>query len=139
MSAFGLDPVEHLQADVLVRHFAAAEAQGDLHLVAFLEEALHGLHLHVVIVIVDAGAKLDFLDLDGLLLLARLGVLLLLKEAEFAVIEDFADRRSRVRRDFDQVETGFFGHWRASKKDTTPRFCPVSSISCTSRTRECLD
>ena len=34
-----LDPVEKLLAQFLVRHFAAAEAQGDLDLVAFLEEA----------------------------------------------------------------------------------------------------
>src|SRR6185369_10518060 len=36
-----LDALEQLVAELLVRHFAAAEAQGDLDLVAFLEEALH--------------------------------------------------------------------------------------------------
>ena len=92
-----------------MRHLAAAEAQGDLHLVAFLEEALHGPHLDVVIVVVDAGAKLDFLDLDGLLLLARFGLLLLLVEAEFAVVEDLADGRRRVRRDLDQIEARLLG------------------------------
>jgi hypothetical protein len=55
-------------------------------------------------VIVDARAQLDFLDLDGLLLLARLGGLLLLQEAELAVIEDFADRGRRVRRDLHEIE-----------------------------------
>src|SRR6476646_8334157 len=33
-----LDAVEQFIAELLVRHFAAAEAQGDLDLVAFLEE-----------------------------------------------------------------------------------------------------
>ena len=117
-----------------MRHFAATEAQGDLDLVAFLEEALHGLHLDLVIVIVDAGTQLDFLDLDGLLLLARLGGLLLLEEAVFAVVEDLADGRGGVRRDLHEVEAGVLGERRASKKGITPRFCPASSISCTSRT-----
>ena len=38
-----LDLVEQLHAELLVAHLAAAEAQGDLDLVAFLEEAVHGL------------------------------------------------------------------------------------------------
>ena len=33
-----LDALEHRHAELAVRHLAAAEAQGDLHLVAFLEE-----------------------------------------------------------------------------------------------------
>ncbi len=92
-----------------MRHLAAAEAQGDLHLVAFLEEAVHGLHLHVVVVLVDAGAQLDFLDLDGALLLARLRGLLLLEKAEATIIEDLADRRNGVRGDLDEVEAGILG------------------------------
>src|SRR5262249_45845313 len=45
----GLHLVEQLGADLLVCHFAATVAQGDLHLVAFLEEALHRAHLHVIV------------------------------------------------------------------------------------------
>ncbi len=88
---------------------AAAEAQGDLHLVAFLEEAVHGLGLHVVVVAVDVGPELDLLDLDHLLTLARLGLLLLFLEPELAVVEDLADRRIGVRRDLDQVQPDFLG------------------------------
>ena len=73
-------------------HFAAAEAQRHLDLVAFLEEALHGAHLHLVIVIVDHRPQLDLLDLDDLLLLASFGRLLLRLVFVFAVIEDFGDR-----------------------------------------------
>src|SRR6516164_8070877 len=36
-------------AEFLMGHFAAAEAQGHLDLIAFLEEALHRPHLHVVV------------------------------------------------------------------------------------------
>ena len=131
----GLDALQHLPAELLVRHLAAAEAQRDLDLVAFLEEALDGAHLHVVVVIVDARAHLDLFDLDDLLLLARLGGLLLLLVFVFAVVEDLGDRRIGVGRDLDQVEPGFVARASASAVVTTPTFWPVSSISRTSRTR----
>jgi hypothetical protein len=93
----GLDAIQQARADLLVRHFASAIAQGDLHLVAFLEEALHRLHLHVIVVIVDHRTELDLLDLDDLLALARFGRLLLRGIFELPVIEKFADRRIGVR------------------------------------------
>src|SRR5437763_6152358 len=36
-----LHPAEHCHAKLAMRHFAAAEAHGDLHLVAFLQELEH--------------------------------------------------------------------------------------------------
>src|SRR4029077_9101053 len=59
---------------------------------------------------VDVRTHLDLLDLDGPLLLARFGGLLLRLVFETAKIEDLADRRGGVRRDFDEVEAGFAGH-----------------------------
>src|SRR5579862_2594551 len=103
------DAHQHIHAELLVRQLAAAEAHRDLHLVAFIDEVLHAAHLHVVIVIVDAGAQLDFLDLDHLLLLARLVLALLLLVFVFAEIEDFADRRIGRGGDFDEIEPGFDG------------------------------
>ena len=76
-----------------MRHLAASEAQGHLDLVAFLEEAANRAHLHVVVVDVDIRAHLDLFDLDGALLLARLGGLFLRLIFVFAVIEDLAHRR----------------------------------------------
>jgi len=90
-------------------HLAAAEAQRHLDLVAFLEEPLHGAHLHLVVVVVDHRAEFDLLDLDDLLLLARFGLLFLLLESVFAVVQDLADRRYGVGRDFDQIEAGLQG------------------------------
>ena len=75
-----LDALQKIVAELLVGHFAAAEAQRHLDLVAFLEEPLHRAHLHVVVVLVDPGTDLDLLDLDDLLLLARLGRFLLFLE-----------------------------------------------------------
>jgi hypothetical protein len=56
-------------------------------------------------VIIDAGPHLDLLDLDDLLLLARVGGLLLLLIFEFTKIKDFADRGLRIRGYLDKVET----------------------------------
>ena len=92
-----------------MRHFAAAEAQGDLHLVAFLEEAVHRARLDLVVVDVDVGTELDLLDLHHLLPLARLVLLLLLLELELAVVQDLADGRVGVGNDLHQVQAGFFG------------------------------
>ena len=87
-------------------HFTAAKSQGNLDLVAFLEEPAHRAHLNVVVVIVDAGAHLDLLQLDHFLVLAGFGGFLLFLVFEFAVVHDFADRRVRVRRNLHQVDAG---------------------------------
>src|ERR1700748_1501228 len=105
-----LDLVEQLGADLLVGHFPAAIAQGDLHLVAFLEEALHRAHFHVVIVIVDHRPQLDLLDLDDFLLLAGFGGFLLRRIFVLPVVHDLADGRTDVRRNLDQIHAGFGCH-----------------------------
>src|ERR1700741_3464175 len=69
--------VQEFGAELLMRHFAAAEPQRALDLVAFFEDPPPRAHFPVVIVIVDHRAEFYFLDLDGLLLLARFRGLLL--------------------------------------------------------------
>ena len=93
-----------------MRHFAAAEAQSDFDLVALFEKPLHGAHLHIVIVIVDHRPQLDFLDLDDLLLLARLGGFLLRLVFVLAVVEDLADGRARIGGDLHEIEAGVLRH-----------------------------
>src|SRR6202167_1572924 len=46
LGGVALDPVEEPVAQLLVRHFAAAEAQSHFDLVTFLEEALDRPHFH---------------------------------------------------------------------------------------------
>src|SRR3546814_217570 len=58
---------------------------------------------------VDAGTQLDFLQLDDLLLLARLGGLFLGLVFVLAVIEDLGNGRLRGGRNLAEVETGLFG------------------------------
>src|SRR3954471_3370282 len=102
-----LDAIEKLRAEFLMRHLATAEAQRHLDLVALLEESLHRAQFYLVIMIVDHGPVLQLLDLDDLLLFARLGGFLLFLIFVFAVVEDLDDRRRGVGRDLDQVDSGF--------------------------------
>ena len=57
------DLVHHLPAFVDVGQFAAAEDDGDEHLVLVLEKALRLLDLELDVVIAGLGAEADFLDL----------------------------------------------------------------------------
>ena len=64
------DALEHPLAKVLVGHLAAAETYRHLTLSPSLEETRHRPHLDVVVVDVDRGPHLDFLDVKRFLPLA---------------------------------------------------------------------
>src|SRR5215470_14949379 len=96
--------VEHLPAELRVSHLAPLEAHGDLGLVALLQEAPHVLQLEVEVVLLRLRPHLDFLDLDGGLLLARFLEPPGLRVLVLAVVHDTADRRRRVRRHLHQIE-----------------------------------
>src|SRR3546814_15384141 len=89
-----------------MRHLAAAEAHGHLDLVAFLDEAAGVPHLDVVIVVVDVRTELDLLDIDDLLLLARLVLLLLDLVFVFSVVQNFANRRLGIWRRSEERRVG---------------------------------
>ena len=82
---------------------AAAEADGELHLVAAFDEAARGAHLEVEIVVVGLRAELDLLYFDDALLALRLALLLLFLVLELAVVEDLADWRNRLGVDLDEI------------------------------------
>src|SRR5215831_14887525 len=103
----GLHALQNLPAELLVGELAAAKPQRHLHLVAVFEKPLDGAHLHVVVVIVDAGPHLDLFDFDDLLPLAGFCRLLLLLVFVLAVVEDLGHRRRGIRRYLDKVEAGF--------------------------------
>src|SRR6056297_290614 len=102
--------LEKFSPEILMRHLAASKTQRHLDLVARLEELEHVAHLDVIVVRVGVGAELDFLDLDGLLLLACLGLAFLLFVLVLSEIHDLADRRLRIRRYFHEVEPDLLGH-----------------------------
>ena len=105
------DALQHAHADVLVGDLAAAVAQRDLALVAvFGDEAAQVAHLDRVVAFVGAGAELDFLDLDDLLLALGFGGLLLLLVLELAVVHQPAHRRVRRGCDLDQIDVQLAGH-----------------------------
>ena len=93
-----------------MRHFAATEAQRDLGLVAVFQELDEVAQLDAVVAFIGAGAELDFLDLDDLLLQLGFVGLLLLGVLELALVHQAADRWDRVWRDLDQVDVLFLGH-----------------------------
>jgi len=74
-------------------------------------------------VLFDVGAKLDLLDVDRLLLLARFAFLFLGFVFELAIIEDLADGRIDVTGDLDEVEADVYGFGdRLACRDDTELF-----------------
>jgi hypothetical protein len=105
----GFDTLQNGHAELRVRHLAAPEAKRNLDLVTLFEESLYGAHLHVVVVIINAGTHFDLFQLDDFLVLSSLGSFLLFLEFELAEIKDLADRRLRVGRDLNEIQSGLFG------------------------------
>ena len=95
--------LEEAHPEFLMRHLPAAEAQGDLRLVALGQEANEITQLDLIIAIIGVGPKLDFFDLNLFQLQSGLVLLFRLPVFEFAVIHDSAYRGLGGRRDFDQV------------------------------------
>ena len=96
--------LHHLETDLGVRHFAAAELEPHLDLVAVPEEFLGVAELGEKVAVRDARGELDLLDLRGRGL--DVGVLLLLLVHVLAEVHD-ADYRWHSRRsNFNQI--GFF-------------------------------
>src|SRR5579859_1549866 len=98
-------PVEDLPPDVLVDHLAAPEHDRHLHLLAGFEELLQALELRLEIVLGHLRPELHLLQLDDVLLAAL--VLLALDGLELvaSVVHQAADRRARLRRHLDEVES----------------------------------
>ena len=98
-----LDAINHFHAELLMGHFAAAELQMNLHLVALVEEFLRVPDLGHVVVFVDVYAELDLLYPPGRVLL----LLLLLGEivAKLSEVDDPTYGRLCSWGNFDQIET----------------------------------
>lgn len=106
------DTVENPGSQLGMGHLSPSELQGDLHLVALLEELDEVPDLRVEVTFTDLGSELDLLDRDIRGLLARLFGLLGLLVPELAVIHDPADRRVRHRCHFDEIEIETAGQFQ---------------------------
>ena len=101
-----LNPVQKPASDILVHHLPATEPQGYLGLVSLGQEADQITQLDLVIALSRTGTKLDFLDLNLLLLaLGRVGFLVRF-EQELPVVHDSHDWRLRRRRHFNKIQLG---------------------------------
>ena len=74
-------------------HFAAAEEDGCLYLVSFVQKAQHVIFLRLVIVVVHIDAELDLFYGDRFLVLLRLALFLFLLVQIFPVVHDAAHGR----------------------------------------------
>src|SRR5580704_10970478 len=84
---------EDLASQVGAGHFASAEKNCSLDLVALVQEAQHVILLGLVVVVVHIDAELDFLDRDRLLMLLSLAFFFLLLVEKFPVVHDAAHGR----------------------------------------------
>jgi hypothetical protein len=109
-------PFQNLTSQSGAGHFASAEKNGRLDLVAFIQKTQHVILLGLVVVIVDIDAELYFLDRDRLLMLLGLAFLLLLLVQVFPVIHDAANRRLRCGGNLDQIQVSFAGHLERFKR-----------------------
>ena len=92
-----------------MRHFATTKTHGDLHLVAVFKKLEHIAHLYAVIMFVRIRAKLDFLDLDDLLLFARFGFTFLLFVFVLAEIHDLTHGRVSIWGNLHQIQSSLLG------------------------------
>ena len=95
----------HREADVGVRHLAAAELEPEFNLVAMVEKLLGMAELGLEVVVFDARGKLDLLDFARSGLHVR-GLLRLLVDV-FAEVHDAAHRRRGVGCDLDEIQADF--------------------------------
>jgi hypothetical protein len=99
------EPLQDAPTDLGMRHFAPAEENRRLDLVAFFEEALDVLLLELVVVFVDLRAELDLFNQDHFLVLLRLTRALLFLVLVLPEVHDAANRRVRRWRDLDEIQT----------------------------------
>ena len=99
-----------LTAVVQVAHFATLELHNDLDLVSVGKELVRVVDAGFKVVGVDGAGKLNFLDLDDLLILAGFLFLLDALKTVLTVVHDAAYRRLCVRRDHDEVKILLFCH-----------------------------
>ena len=104
-AGFFLDLHQKLHAKLLMRHLPATKAKRNLDLVAFIEEFEDRTHFDIVIMRIDIGTELDFLDLNGLLFFARLRRLLLSLELVLPEIHDLAHGDLPVYCNLYEIET----------------------------------
>lgn len=104
---FVADAIEQSKPQLLMGDFTPAETQCDLALVAIFQKATDVAHLDVIVTVICAGAKLDFLDFDDLLLGLGFRCLLLFLVLELAVVHQPAHGRAGHGGNLHQINVQF--------------------------------
>jgi len=102
---------KHFHAVVLIDDIPTAELDIGFNFMAGLQESFSMLGLEIEIMRVCMWTKADFLQFNSMLLLTGFLLFLLLFVPKLAKIHDFANRWLSIRRDFNQVQFLFFGHF----------------------------
>lgn len=96
-------------AEFLMHHLAATKRQGDFYLIALLDESARMLRLELKIMLFDLRAKANFFDVDNGLFFSAVLFLFALLIPELAVIDNPANGRLGIRRNFHQIESRGIG------------------------------
>src|ERR1700737_563090 len=114
------DPVEDSPPDVLMHHLAAAEHDRHLYFFACLEELLQTLELGLEIVLGHLGPQLHLLELDDVLLAPLVLLALDGLELEASVVHQPRDRRARLWRHLNEVESLLAGDAQSGVQGNYP-------------------
>jgi hypothetical protein len=112
--------VEKPPPNVRVRHFAPAEKHCQFDFVTRVQEPGSLPAFGFEIVIIDLRPNADFLKFDNVLVAARFTLFPALLIPELAVIHEPANRRDRIRSDFDKIEPALTGHFQRISRRNDP-------------------
>lgn len=98
------NPVENFPPLIEEGHLSSPEKDRDLDPVSVRKKILDGLELEIVVMNINLGPHLHFLDTLGLLLTSSILFPLLLKELVLPIIHDPADGRLGVGSNLDKIK-----------------------------------
>ena len=84
--------------------FSSAELESDFDFIPFAQKPLSVAQLDLVIVLLNPGADLNFLDLNGFLFLLQFCLFFLGFIAKFSIIKNLTNRGINIGRHFHQIK-----------------------------------
>jgi hypothetical protein len=103
----GFHALQELSAKFLVRHFAPPKTKRHLRLIPVFQKSNQVSQFNPIVADIRAGAEFNLLNLHLFLLSFRRVPPFAFFVLKFAEIHDSANRRCRIRRNFNEVQTRF--------------------------------